>query len=207
MTKPNKFTTREEWLTFVSDQLRPTFKKVSAPIPAKVRFSLGFTSAGYRSKAIGECHSPLGSGDKSVEIFIKSDQDDAVKVAGILAHELVHAAVGVKEGHKGKFRSTCKALGFEGPMRSTLPGTEMQRDVMAPILKRAGKLPHAKLTTYTTGKKKQTTRLLKAECQTCGYTVRLSAKWLELGAPYCGHIKSHGRLVCADFGDEDEGGE
>lgn len=206
MTKAQKFTTREEWLTFVSDQLRPTFKKVSAPIPAKVRFSLGFTSAGYRSKAIGECHSPIGSGDGNVEIFIKSDQDDAVKVAGILAHELVHAAVGVKEGHKGKFRSTCKALGFEGPMRSTLPGTDMQRDVMDPILKRAGKLPHKKLTTYTTGKKKQTTRLLKAECAECGYVVRLSAKWAEVGTPFCGASKSHGRLVCEDI-EEDEGGE
>lgn len=201
-----KFKTREEWLTFVSDQLRPTFKKVGAPVPAKVRFSLGFTSAGYRSKATGECHSPLGSGDKSVEIFIKSDRDDAVNVAGILAHELVHAAVGVEEGHKGRFRTTCKALGFEGPMRSTLPGTEMQRDVMAPILKRAGKLPHAKLTTYTTGKKKQTTRLLKAECPECGYVVRVSAKWLnEVGAPYCG-VRSHGRMVCEDM-DEGEGEE
>lgn len=204
MTKAQKFQTREEWLTFVSNELRPAFKKVSAPIPAKVRFSLGFTSAGYRSKAIGECHSPVGSGDGSVEIFIKSDQDDAVKVAGILAHELVHGAVGVTEGHKGRFRTVCKALGFEGKMTSALPGPEMQRTVMDPILKRAGKLPHKKLTTYTTGKKKQGTRLLKAECLECGYVVRLAKKWADAGLPFCGSSKKHGRMVCEDM-DDNEG--
>ena len=122
-----------------------------------------------------------------------------------MAHELVHAAVGVKEGHKGKFRTTCKALGFVGPMRSTLPGDEMQKTVMDPILKEAGPLPHKKMT-FHSGKKKQTTRLLKAECPECGYTVRVTAKWInEAGAPYCG-IRSHGRMVC-DTPDEDGEGE
>lgn len=200
----NKFKTREEWLTFVTDELRPTYKKVGAPIPLKVRFSIGFTPAGHRSKAIGECWSPTLSGDKSVEIFIKPDQDDAVKVAGILAHELVHAAVGNKEGHSGRFRTVCKALGFTSKMRSALPDVRMQREVMDPILKKAGKLPHKKLSSYTTGRKKQGTRLLKAECRVCGYTVRLAAKWLSLGAPICGHIEDHGRLVCEDFDAEND---
>lgn len=205
MAKAQKFKTREEWLTFVSNQLRPHFVRVKAPIPVAVRFALGFTGAGYRSKAIGECWDTKSSGDRHAEIFIKPDQDDPVKVGGILAHELVHAAVGVKEGHKGRFRSTCKALGFEGPMRSTLPGKVMQREVMDPILKLAGVLPHKKMS-FKSGKKKQGTRLLKAECATCGYTVRITAKWLQLGAPYCGHIKGHGRLACEDF-DGDEGEE
>lgn len=202
MTKIQKFVTREEWLGFVTQELRPAFKAVSAPIPKEVRFAIGFTSAGYRSKAIGECHSPLGSSDKHTEIFIKPDQDDAVKVAGILAHELVHAAVGVKEGHKGRFRTVCLALGFTKKMRSALPDTDMQRKIMDPILKQAGKLPHKKLTTYAPGKK-QGTRLLKAECPECGYVVRVTAKWAAVGLPYCG-VRSHGRMACEEF-DEDEG--
>lgn len=32
---------------------------------------------------------------------------------------------------------------------------------------------------------KQTTRLKKAECSQCGYTVRVTAKWLEFGPPGC----------------------
>lgn len=200
----NKFQTREEWLNFVSDQLRPIFKTHGAPIPKEVRFSVGFTSAGYKSKAIGECWSPISSADKHAEIFIKPDQDDPVKVAGILAHELVHAAVGVKEGHKGRFRTVCLAMGFTRKMRSALPDVAMQRDVMNPILKLAGKLPHKRMA-FTTGKKKQTTRLLKAECGVCGYTVRVTKTWLELGAPYCGASLKHGRMACEDF--DDEGGE
>ncbi|HZP68353.1 MAG TPA: hypothetical protein VFB29_00285 [Pseudolabrys sp.] len=35
-------------------------------------------------------------------------------------------------------------------------------------------------------RKKQSTRLLKCECGECGYTVRVTRKWLEaVGAPHC----------------------
>jgi len=33
--------------------------------------------------------------------------------------------------------------------------------------------------------KTQTTRLRKACCAECGYTVRVTAKWLEVGPPHC----------------------
>ncbi len=33
--------------------------------------------------------------------------------------------------------------------------------------------------------KKQSTRLLKAECPDCGYTIRLSKRWADLGLPTC----------------------
>lgn len=201
----HKFNTREEWLTFVANELRPAYKAAGHAIPVKVRFAVGFCSTGERGKRIGECWYPDASGDKSVEIFIKPDQEHPVTVAGILAHELVHAAVGTGHGHKGPFRTLCNALGFEGKMTQALPGAQMQREVMDPILKRAGKLPHKKLQGKHTDRKKQGVRLLKAECATCGYTVRVTKKWLELGAPFCGHIKAHGRLVCEDM--EDEGGD
>lgn len=96
----NKFKTREEWLGFIRDEMRPHFKAVGAPIPDKVRFSIGFTSHGYRSKAIGECWDVSVSGDRHAEIFIKPNQDKPETVAGILIHELVHAAVGIKEGQR-----------------------------------------------------------------------------------------------------------
>lgn len=80
----------------------------------------------------------------------------------------------------------------------------MRRTVIAPILKRAGKLPHAKLEGKQTDRKKQGTRLLKAECEKCGYTVRVTKKWAAEGLPYCG-VRGHGRMVCEDM--DDEGGE
>jgi hypothetical protein len=39
--------------------------------------------------------------------------------------------------------------------------------------------------------KAQTGRLLKACCAECGYTVRVTAKWLEVGPPHC---PSHGAM-------------
>lgn len=201
MTKPNSFTTREEWLNFVMDEVRPAFKSHDAPLPTKVRLSVGFTSTGDRGKRIGECWSPLASGDKHAEIFIKPDQDDAVRVAGILVHELVHAAVGNEHGHKAPFKRVAVAFGLEGKMTATTEGVAFV-DYIKPILKKAGPLPHKRLNAMRSPRKKQTTRLLKTECSECGYVVRVTAKWLELGAPFCG-VRSHGRMVCEDAETED----
>jgi hypothetical protein len=33
--------------------------------------------------------------------------------------------------------------------------------------------------------KKQSTRMLKAECLECGYTIRLTKKWADVGLPSC----------------------
>ena len=33
--------------------------------------------------------------------------------------------------------------------------------------------------------KKQSTRMLKAECPECGYTIRLSKRWADMGLPSC----------------------
>lgn len=201
-----KFTTREEWLTYVANELRPHYKAAGHPIPVKVRFGIGFMVEGYRSKAIGQCWDVNASGDKHVEIFIAPSQDKPVKVAGILAHELVHAAVGHKAGHKKPFKDACKVLGLEGKATCAFPGADMQRKVLDPILKRAGKLPHARINAGTIKRKKAGTRLLKAECAECGYCVRVTKKWLDVaGAPFCG-IKSHGRMAC-DAEDEGEGEE
>jgi hypothetical protein len=196
---PNNFQTREEWLNFVMDESRPRFKELGAPIPAKIRLSVGFTSNGYRGKAIGECWDSKASGDKTFEIFVKPDQDEAVRVAGILVHECVHAAVGIDHGHKRPFKRVAEALGLEGKMTATTEGA-LFKEWIAPILKKAGPLPHKQLRAYRT-KKKQGTRLLKCECIDCGYVVRTTAKWLDTaGAPFCG-TKAHGRMICEEIED------
>lgn len=189
---PNKFTTREEWLNCVMDGVRPVFKSLGAPIPTKVRLSVGFTSRGDKGKRIGECWSPLASSDKHAEIFIKPDQDDAVRVAGILVHELVHAAVGNEHGHKAPFKRVAVALGLEGKMTATTEGAKFVA-MIKPVLHMAGPLPHRRLNALRSPHKKQTTRLLKVECA-CGYTVRMSAKWFETAAPLCGICQE--RMTC-----------
>ena len=65
-------------------------------------------------------------------------------------------------------RQLAKALGFTKPWKST-PVT------LDGVAKNANG-----------DKKPQSTRLLKAECGECGYTVRVTKKWLEAkGAPIC----------------------
>lgn len=202
---PNQFETREEWLTFIANELRPHYKDAGYPIPVKVRFAIGFCSTGERGNRIGECWYPEASGDKSVEIFVKPDQYVAATVAGILAHELVHAAVGPGHGHGRVFKRACHMIGLEGKPTQAMPSAMMQTTVIAHILKRAGKLPHAKLEGKRTDRKKQGTRLLKAECEKCGYTVRVTKKWAAEGLPTCG-VRGHGRMVCeeAEQGDGED---
>lgn len=126
------------------------------------------------------------------------------QIAAILAHELVHAAVGIPAGHGKAFKRAALGLGLVGPMRATIPG-EAFLTAIAPILDAAGLLPHARLDTdgESTGPKKQKTRMLKCECAECGYTVRTARKWLEqAGAPLC-PIEGHGVMEHEPLGDDD----
>lgn len=191
---------RESWLNRVALGMAPLFDALEAPLPARVRVAIGFTSRGAKGKAIGECWDNRLSGDGHFEIFIRPDlayAPDAMpaQIAAILAHELVHAAVGIPAGHGKTFKRVVLGLGLVGPMRATTPGEAFLASV-APILDAAGPLLHARLDTAgeTTAPKKQTTRLLKCDCATCGYTVRTARKWLEqAGAPLC-PIEGHGPM-------------
>lgn len=202
---------REAWLNYVAQQMAPMFAALDAPLPATVRIAIGFTSTGRRGKAIGECWDNASSADGHFEIFIRPDLAHAAdampaQIAAILAHELVHAAVGIEAGHKGRFRKVAKGIGLEGPMRSTTPGADFLAAI-APILAAAGPLPHARLDSAvaTTIRKKQGTRLVKCQCATCAYTVRTARKWIvEVGPPHC---PQHGAMIAeldADDGEEIE---
>jgi hypothetical protein len=177
---------REDWLSAVAEKMAPWFADRGHPLPA-VRMAVGFTSKGMRSNRIGECWSDVCSGDGVHEIFITPQIDDPMRVAGILAHELVHAAVGLEAKHGRKFKKVATAIGLEGKMTATTEGEAFKR-AAAPILEAVGPLPHKSLSASakSSGPKKQTTRLLKCACSECGYTVRVTAKWLETaGAPIC----------------------
>ena len=68
-------------------------------------------------------------------------------------------------------------------MTATVAGPELRAQLEA-ISKTLGAYPHGKLT--KSGRKKQTTRMLKCECTECGFVCRTTKKWLlDLGAPFC----------------------
>jgi hypothetical protein len=193
--------TREEWLNQVAQLMAPWFDALGCPLP-RVRMAIGFPSTGSKGKRIGECWAGEASADGTHEILIRPDLDDALDVAAILAHELTHAAVGIPAGHGATFAKVAKAIGLVGKMTATTAGDVFKRDA-APILDAVGALPHARLGFgMSSGPKKQKGRLLKAECPTCGYTVRVTPKWVEeAGAPWC---PKHGAMEVEGFEDMDE---
>ena len=122
--------TRESWLNAVALGLAPLFEALDAPpLPSRVRVAIGFTSAGAKGKAIGECWDNRLSADGQFEIFIRPDLAQApdampAQIAAILAHELVHAAVGIPAGHRKAFERVALGLGLVGrcaPMLAPFP--------------------------------------------------------------------------------------
>ena len=141
MTQDN----RESWLNRVAAGMAPLFEALDAPLPSRVRVAIGFTSRGAKGKAIGECWDNRRSADGHFEIFIRPDLAHApdampAQIAAILAHELVHAAVGIPAGHGKAFKRIALGLGLVGPMRATTPG-EAFLAAVAPILDAAGPPP------------------------------------------------------------------
>ena len=187
--------TRETWLNSATDELRPHFQAAGYRVPDDIRFSIGFTSHGERSRRVGEHWQPSASEDGHHEVFIRPDQADPVEVLGILVHELVHAAVPPGSKHGPVFRKAALAVGLTGKMRSTT-STDALVERLVRVVDRIGYLPHGKLNLRERGSDtppKQSTRLLKAECA-CGYNVRVTRKWIDaLGAPLC---PGHGTMVC-----------
>lgn len=170
--------TREQWLNRFVAAARPVFEAAGYPIPVEVRVSVGFPSAGARGKSIGECWSKSASKDGHFEIFIHPTLGESARIADVLTHELVHAAVGLEAKHGPKFGACARALGLEGKLTATVAGPRWHAWADK-VLKRLGPIPHASLSGRSSAKPKQSTRLLKCECQDCGFTFRATRKWVE----------------------------
>jgi hypothetical protein len=179
--------TREQWLTRATDALRPHFKANGYTVPGNVRVTCGFPSRGalsQRKRTIGQCWDPEASAGQLAEIFVSPVLADPVEVLAVLAHELVHATVGLAAGHKKPFKDCATAIGLEGKMTSTTAGESFKR-FASEVLARIGEYPHSQLNPRHQ-LKKQGTRLIKCECDSCGYTVRTTRVWIETaGAPIC----------------------
>jgi hypothetical protein len=179
-------TNREDWLSAAVSELRPFFDAVGKPLPANVRVACGFPLSARRTGALGECWADTASADKTFEILINPELAAPADVFAVLVHELCHSTAGAMN-HSGNFQkvaglmhlvpSTCpKGWKATGPSSSFIP-------TFGSIIDSLGTYPHAALS--MSKRKVQTTRMLKAVCPSCGYTVRLTQKWADLGLPSC----------------------
>jgi len=189
----NAHSTREGWLQEFVERSRPLFAEAGAPLPEKVRVSIGFPSKGQRSKVIGECFYASAAADGVNEIFIRpSLQANPSQIADVLTHELIHAALPEGEGHGKQFGKVARALGLEGKLTSTTAG-EKWHELHDPILAELGEFPGAALgsAVIAGGKKKQTTRMLKVSCPECGWHFRTSQQNIDA-------ITDHTCLACGE---------
>jgi hypothetical protein len=179
---------REQWLTNAVEKLTPLFRGAGLAVP-ELRVSCGFPSIGALSpkkRIIGECWSGLAAKDGKPQLFISPMLIEAATAGGVLAtlvHEMVHAAIGCEAKHGPKFKKAMKKVGLEGKPTAT-HADEAMVEKLTQLLAELGPYPHSELT-FVKERKVQTTRMHKAECDCCGYTVRLAKKWADFGPPIC----------------------
>jgi hypothetical protein len=178
--------TREEWLIQASKLLaKELFTPVGLKVPAKLRVSVGQPfGRGSKGSAIGQCWFPESSADAHHELFVSPTLSDPLRILDVLTHELLHAALPLGTGHRGKFLRGCALLGLEGKPTATVAGSDLAKTLKR-LRRQLPRLKHGALSAAS-GPRKQGTRQLKCECPKCGYIARTTAKWLEqAGPPIC----------------------
>ena len=187
------FKTREEWLEALISKMSVKFAVLGHPIPAHVRVTCGFTSGGTRRKAgksqTGEVWDSSKSGDAAYEIMVSPIIDKPLMVAVNVCDSLCHAASGDVRLHNAAFEVLARGLKLEGALPDLKSGTAFET-LIKPVLDELGEYPHSRLDTDT--RPTQTTRMIKCACPKgdCdgkgkAYAVRISQKWLHIGAPLC----------------------
>lgn len=177
--------TREEWLTRAIALVRSKYP--STPFAQNVRVACGFPSTASRSGTVGETWADTASRDKTIEILISPIVDNPREVLAVLLAQLAHATPGALNTGTA-YRAVAASLGLE-PLRKDWKSTRGADDFdirYSDVLTELGPYPHAALVPNSM-KAKQSTRLLKAQCNgpSCGYTVRVTAKWVKVGLPTC----------------------
>ena len=179
---------REAWLHQLTDQLRQDFEIAGYPLPTNLRISVGFPSHGAtstRKPVIGQCFYCDASGDHSFEIFISPVIGDGLRAGDVLVHELCHAVLPKGTKHNNTFKKLAHRMGLEGKATATTASEELKARLTV-MMEEIGPYPHAELSPWVLEKKKQATRLRKAECPSCEYVVRLTKKWTaKYGPPLC----------------------
>ena len=177
--------TAEGWCSAVVAAYTPQIEALGYTVP-KVVISPGFTSGGSRkTQRLGECWSSEAAGDGSTMIFLNPSMSDPLQIAHVVVHELVHAVVGVEHKHDATFGKLARALGFEGKLTATTWSVEAA-EACRKILQGLGPYPRSAFgAALKPPTKKQQTYLLKVECPECGYTMRVTSKWIEIATPTC----------------------
>lgn len=180
-------TNREAWLTkAIKPVSKLILKEAELVVPETVQASVSFPGGKSFHKVVGQCWAQA-AGNGTTQVFVSPLITDPGEVLAILTHELIHAADDNKSKHAGAFRRAWRSVGFEGKPTASTPGKKLAAG-LADIAARLGEYPHKGISPGLGTVNKQTTRMLKVECQNeaCGAIARMTRKWLDdVGAPTC----------------------
>jgi hypothetical protein len=182
MTHP----TRESWLAQAVTLTRPRVEALAgASLPARIRITCGFPSTFTRSGTLAECWADTESADQTYEVLISPTLADPAQVLAQVLGAIAHTAPGAMSPTSNTYTELAANLGLcpVGDSWRQVQGAEDFGQEYATVLQALDAYPHAAI--LTGSKKTQSTRMLKAVCPTCGYTIRLSAKWADKGLPTC----------------------
>lgn len=160
--------------------IREHFDAVGLDVPSNIRLTCGFPSKsalGQKKRRIGECWDQSQTTDKHHEICVSPLIADPIKVGGILVHEIIHATIGCKHGHKKPFAMAAEKVGLTKPWTATGETEELKKLIQGWV-DRVGPYPHGALTPAAIESRKQKGRLLLLECE-CGLKIRSTAKWID----------------------------
>lgn len=176
--------TREEWLINAAVRLSDIVQATGAACPP-VAVSIGFPHRrGGLSNRLGECWAGQVAADGRPAIFISPVLGDPLRILDVLLHELIHAAVGVEHGHRGRFVTAARACGLEGRPTATVAGREL-RVRLNTIFESLGALPHAALRPTIADASGVGSRLRLYECP-CKVKVRVASDHFDATCNECG---------------------
>jgi len=177
----HQHTTREAWLKAAVEELSPMFEGKGTQMPEKWAVSVGFPKGAFKNQpSIGECWDPSVSDNNITNMFISPVMDDLHQILGVLLHEMVHAAVGLKCKHTGEFRRVARALGLEGKLTATFvsEGTDLYKDFTA-IIERLGAYPGTAMKVKRAEKKAKWFLVKLASKNDPGYKFTIAPRLLE----------------------------
>lgn len=183
------YTTREDWLAAAIEEIRPMVQALANwGLPDQVRVACALPPNYSRSGASGETWAPSHSADTHWEIVVSSTLANPSAVFAALLHEAIHTAVNDTK-HSRVWIEAAAAVGLApvGP-----PSDEWARTTEGPafdgiwseIIEGLGPYPHGALLAGV-NKPKQSTRMLKCVCPSCGWTFRATPKHINKGLPTC----------------------
>ena len=157
---------REWWLYHASVLLMELMEAAGVPV-APVRVSCGWPVSGGLGDGphvIGQCVPQEQCADGVSQIFISPHIAESIQVLGTLLHELIHAGVGWKAGHRRPFSQPARRLGLVGPPTATTVGPELAK-VLQVFVNTLGPYPHAPIVVGQKEKKGSRMRLYECACE------------------------------------------